>query len=190
MKSLALTAGIAALGLSSCQTPAPPEYTVSRDSLFYLQQLPKTQVSVGSVTDSASRNSEVRIPRSKIICPASVEDDVAASASAYIQKALIKELDTAGLYSSVNSTVRIDGVIEELSIVRSLPFNATWTIALRLRSTNGAEVTTIEQHRFDLGSLAGANVCDRAMQNFEPAVRAVIERAIRTEDFRSLLILG
>jgi len=176
------------LGVTACTTPPPSEYTISRDSLFYLQQLPPTKVTVGSVTGVTDENLEVSIPRSLLFCSADFEDDLTIYANTYIEVALIKELVGAGLYSQDIGAVRIAGIIEHLSISRRVPFKGEWKITLRLRSSNGAQLIVSEDYRFDVGSLAGKTVCRRAIENFEPAVQSLLERALRSNQFPALTV--
>jgi len=175
------------LGVTACTTPAPPEYTVSRDSLFYLQQLSPSKVTVDSVIGVAGENTEVPIPRSLLVCSADFENDPTIRASTYIESALTKELAGAGLYSQDIGATRITGIIERLSISRDVPFRGEWGITLRLRSSNGAQLVVSEDHRFDVGSVAGKTVCRRAIENFEPAVRALLEQALRSNQFPALM---
>ncbi len=175
-------------GLAACQTPAPPEYMVSRDTLFFLQQLPAVQTSVGEFTAGDGSGMGVPIPGSLLTCSGDFEDSRTGDAGAYVRRALVQELTAAGLYNEDDPAVRIDGTVERISLTRKIPFTAEWTIGLRLRSSNGAELEVLEEYRFDAGSLVGATVCERAIEHFEPAVRALLETAVRTDGFDALLV--
>lgn len=175
-------------GLAGCQTPELPEYTVSRDSLFHLQQIEPAQVSVAAFTGGPSTLGGSSGADVLSGCSLITKDEpgIPQDPAAYIRLALVEELTAAGHYSEQGAT-RIAGEVEHLSFGRGVPFGGGWEIALRLTSSTGAEMRVEEEYDFDSGAVLGPTVCSRAVEWFEPAVRALLEKAIRSPEFRPLI---
>lgn len=188
MKFRSILVLTAAGALAGCQTPDVAEYQVSRDSLFLLQQLEPASVSLGAfdgpATIGAAASTELVAACS---LSAEVEDGVPLSPAAYIRDALAAELAAAGLHADEVGDVQLSGQVSELSLRRGLPFRGEWTISLHLVSSNGSELQIRDEFAFDIGAFAGPTVCRRAVEHFEPAARALLEQAIRSPEFPSLL---
>ena len=188
MKLRSVLALLSAGVLAGCQTPDVAEYQVSRDSLFLLQQIEPASVSVGALAGPESIGSSASTEL-VAACSLSANEgpDVPLDPAAYVRGALIEELTAAGLYSDAGSDARLTGEITELSLSRGVPFKGVWTIGLNLASSNGSEMRVREEYLFDIGAFAGATVCRRAVERFEPAVRSLLEKAISSPEFPTLL---
>ncbi len=175
--------------LTACTTPRLSDYTTSRDSLFYLQQIEPSQVAVGAITSGEGSLTRATASGTLLSCSRSVEAGEGATGNAgeYIRAALVEELAAAGHYTADPDALRIGGNVEHVSLARSVPFGALWAIGLVLPSSNGSEMKVQEEYPFDVGSLAGPTVCRRAIEHFEPAVRALLEEAVRSDQFRALV---
>lgn len=178
---------LACVSLSSCVTPVPEKYTVSRDSLFFLQQLPPTKVSVGAIAGDPDFNAGISGSPVFLTCRGSPELKSVDAAGTYIRTALIEELKSGGLYVQEDGRVHIRGTVERFTLTRGFLFEAEWTIGLQLQSSTGAEISIHRTYKFDIGSLAGPSTCERAMENLEPAIRTLLEELIRSEKFKQLL---
>lgn len=185
MSRRAVYCALFAMALGGCSTSAPLDYTVSRDTLFYLQQLTPTRVAIGAIEGKGDGGDLA--PTFPLICSRSREDG-GTLITEYVRSALIKELTTAGLYAEEQPQVRIDGTLEAVRLGRKLPFGAVWTLAMTLTSSNGRNLNVSEELVFDVGSLAGPTPCNRASENLEPAVRALLARALSSPDFSPLLL--
>ncbi|MDT0576966.1 hypothetical protein RM533_12390 [Croceicoccus sp. F390] len=185
---LVFAAGFA-LALGACKTPQMPAYYVSRDSLYYLQQMPPAAVSLapfsgGAATLGASTGTDIL---SACSLAARDQSNMPLAPASYIQTALAEELIAAGRYAPDAGDVRLAGQVQTLSLSRGVSFGGEWTIGLRLTSSNGAQMQVEEEYRFDIGAFAGPTVCNRAIRHFEPAVRSMLEKAIRSPEFTQLL---
>lgn len=188
MKLRSALALLTACALAGCQTPDLAEYQVSRDSLFLLQQLEPVSVSVGAFEGQRTLGSTA-VGDLVSGCSLSAAERAGSphTPGDYVRSALIEELTAAGFYSQAPADIRLTGEITELSLSRGLPFKGRWTIGLRLRSSNGAETRVRAEYDFDVGAFLGPTICRRAIERLEPAVRALLEKTIRSPEFPVLL---
>ncbi|QQN75459.1 hypothetical protein [Croceicoccus sp. YJ47] len=178
---------LVAVGLGGCQTPGVADYTPSRDTLSYLQQVGGTRVSVGSFGNTPESLADATDTGLFSACSLKVADDPDwTGPSGYIRNALVEELTVGGLYAEQDAPV-IDGAIETLSFTRDPVFGGAWDIAVVLTGADGAQFRHENRFKFDVGALGGPTVCRRAIDAFQPAVVEFWESAARSPQFRAFL---
>lgn len=187
MKFGQLTAALLAGALAGCGSPAISDYTTSRDSLFYLQQIKPAKVSVGEFTDLTEFNWHGT--RLDIGCslPDVAGDASDFDATAYVRNAFVAELMASGSLSPDPIEPQIRAELTRLSFGKGLLFDGVWTAEILLKSSNGNQLLTSAQYGFDTGALLGPTICHRAAENFEPAVRMLLEKAIQSPEFPALM---
>ena len=125
---------LVAVGLGGCQTPGVADYTPSRDTLSYLQQVGGTRVSVGSFGNTPESLADATDTGLFSACSLKVADDPDwTGPSGYIRNALVEELTVGGLYAKQDAPV-IEGAIETLSFTRDPVFGGAWDIAVVRRA--------------------------------------------------------
>ncbi|WP_239805271.1 hypothetical protein [Croceicoccus hydrothermalis] len=178
---------LVAVGLGGCQTPGVADYTPSRDTLSYLQQLDGTRVSVGSFGNTPASLADATDTGLFSACSLKVDGGPAwTGPSDYIRGAMIEELTVGGLYAAQDAPV-IDGAIETLSFTRDPVFGGAWDIAVVLTGAGGAQFRHENTYKFDVGALGGPTVCRRAIDAFQPAIVEFWESAARSPQFRAFL---
>ena len=176
--------------LMGCGSPAVSDYTTSRDSLFYLQQLKPATVSIGKFTDLSGFSWAHTRLEFGCSLPNIQQNEDHLEPAAYLQSAFVAELMATSAVSQIPVEPQIRGELTTLSLEKGILFDGVWTVELVLISSNGQELRTHQEYGFDTGALFGPTICHRAGEHFEPAVRSLLEKAIQSPDFLLLIQQG
>lgn len=166
---------LAGLFLAGCESYSAPRYGVSADDVVALRAMAPTKVKVGPFTEPKQSVGGCRMAG-----PITAGDGMGFAA--YIGKALSDELKVAGLYDD-SAPVTLTGTIDNLAFSSSVAF---WDIALTVRSSNGKSVSVNEHYEFPSSFTAAAG-CQRVANAYFPAVQDLLQKLVKSPDFRSLL---
>lgn len=164
---------------AGCSTYAAPRYSVSADTVSRLRALRPSVVSVGAFTATDPGRTEIMC---RAVGPIKTPDG--EPFEAFIRKALIDELTLAEVYAPVAPTV-LTGHLEAIDFV-TFGEKATWTIALKLTSSNGVAIVVNEVYPFVPSWWAEA-ACQQTAQALMPAVQNLVGQVVRHRDFPALL---
>ena len=105
--------------------------------------------------------------------------------SEYVRRALISELESAGLYSE-QSPVTLTGRLNEFDLRhRVFCCDKYWIFSLTLTSSNGQSITEVEEYHFSSGLLDSEN--EVSASKLKPVVQNLIARIIHNPNFRDLI---
>ena len=169
---------VACSAVVGCSTMTPARYSVSVDNNLLLKHYAGKQVELTSMAAPASFDSNCRM-----MGPIQGSDNM--TIPQFVQKAFNDELKFAGLYSE--SGTKLDGTLDkiEFSSISGLT-NGWWDLALTLKSSNGASLSTEEKYEFKSGFDA-ITACNQTAQALGPAVQDLIKKAVSDPAFQRLL---
>ena len=156
-------------------------YSVSVDNVMAMTALKFYKANVGTFT--------AKLPgRTSIMCKGLMPLKLADGKTFenFIRKALMAELQIAGVYSS-KSPVTLAGYLDTVDFSSPpLPFtDGAWHLALTVKSSNGNSLSVKEEHSF--GIYVSENVCLDVAQSFVPAVQDLIGNLVRNAEFAKLV---
>jgi hypothetical protein len=179
MKKIVLLLAIASL--SACSTFTPQRYNISADNNIALKAIGVGNINVGAFSGPASFDRACRGAG-----PIAPPDNM--SFEAYIQKAFADELKVAGLFDDKSPQTTLSGAVEKLSFSSSRGLTGgEWDISLRINSSNGKSLFVSEHYEFESGFIADT-ACKQTAEAYLPAVQNLIGKAVKTPEFRTLLV--
>ena len=181
MRSLSIIASAAVV--TGCETAYTTQrYAISADNNEVIRRtLKNTEIGISAFTGPATPfDAQCRMG-----APLRVADGL--SHTQYIQKAFEDELKVAGVFSSANPPISLQGH------VRYLEFSTTvvgtggfWGIYFVLTSSNGSQLYLDEYYTFDTGYRA-IEACRNAAEAFSRAVQNLVGQTFSHPDFPTLL---
>lgn len=180
MKRAVLVVIFSALTLVGCETPTSGRYSISADNNVAIKSLGVNGVGVAPFRGPATFDASCRA-----IGPIQLADDV--THAQYLQKAFEDEFKIAGAYSPSPSRVTISGDITKLefSSTRAVT-GGSWTIEVRLASSNGQSLQVNEYYEFSSGFNA-LSACRETADAFPRAVQNLVGKALRSPDFARMV---
>lgn len=156
-----------------------PRYSISADTNLAIKALGVSSVSVGAFSGPAEFESACRAAG-----PLAAPDGM--SHTAYIKKTLEDELKIAGAYAASSPRVTLTGIVDRLAFSSSRGLTGgSWDIDLRLRSSNGREMSASERYEFKSGFDA-LTACKQTAEAFMPAVQNLIGKVVQSPEFKDL----
>ncbi len=178
MKTFALV--VASLALTACSTYMPQRYSAAADNVMYMRSLNVGGVNVGTFGSTVKIDNACRGAG-----PIAPPDNM--SFEAYVQKALADELKLAGAFEDKAPRVTLSGVLTRLDFSSSKGLTSgEWNVGLTLKSSNGREISAIENYSFNSG-FAADTACKQTAEAFLPATQNLIGKLLRDPGFKSLL---
>ncbi|HEX5364219.1 MAG TPA: hypothetical protein VFW59_08100 [Gallionella sp.] len=179
MKKIALALSV--LTLSACSTFTPQRYSISADTNVALKSIGVGNINVGAFSGPSSFDKACRGAG-----PIAPPDNM--SFEAYIQKALADELKVAGMFDDKTPKSTLTGAVEKLHFSSSRGLTGgEWDISLRISSSNGKSLFVSEHYEFESGFIADT-ACKQTAEAYLPAVQNLIGKAVKTPEFKSLLV--
>lgn len=165
--------------LGGCSTTIPaPGYVASTDNLLALREYRGAAVSVGAFTVAPGAIGDMMCRGAgAIVVPGG------AGFEGYIRQALAQELQAAGLWSQSAGNA-LSGRLEKLGFSS---FAGTWQIELSIQASNGQSLRVSETYKFGF-TYYGEQACRDAAVSLVPALQALFGKAIRSPEFRKLLV--
>lgn len=163
--------------LTGCSSYAVSRYGASVTSVTALRQMGGAPVSVGNFSTTGESKKEITC---RAVGPIKTPDE--RPFEEYVRKALIDELQLAGLYAE-SAPVTLTGNLDKMD------FNSTdgkWMMAMSVKSSNGRALTVTNDHAYDT-SFIGEKACALTAQAFGPAVQTLIGKLVHHPDFPGLL---
>ncbi|MDQ2652729.1 MAG: hypothetical protein M3Z20_06745 [Chloroflexota bacterium] len=177
-----LALAVLSLAMAACETPTAQRYSISADNNSAIKALSVTSVGFRSFTGPEKFNATCRA-----LGPIKVADGL--SHTQYIQKAFEDEFKIAGAHAQdrVPQTT-LGGVVTKLDFSSSQGLTrGFWDIDLTLESSNGRTLSVSEHYEFDTGFIAN-EACRNTAEAFTRAVQNLVGKAVRTPDFKGLLL--
>ncbi|MBX3716137.1 MAG: hypothetical protein M9884_05815 [Rhodocyclaceae bacterium] len=172
---------LSVLAIGGCSTYMPQRYSISADNNVALKAIGVGNINVGSFKGPASFDNSCRAAG-----PISPPDNM--SFEAYIQKALADELKVAGLFNDKTPTVTLSGLVDHLEFSSSRGLTGgSWSIGLRVNSSNGKSLHVAEHYEFNSGFIADT-ACKQTAEAYLPAVQNLISKLIGSPEFKGLLM--
>jgi hypothetical protein len=177
----ALMCGFATLSvvLGGCSTYALPLYSPSGDTVMQLRKLPAAKVAVDAI---AGEQANTRVISCRGFTPIQVPEG--QSFGEYVRGALRAELQLAGLYDEA-SKLRLSGMLTQVDYSSGIT-DASWYLAMTVRSTNGASLVSSASYPFS-GSFDGMVACNQTAQAGMGAVQRLVKSIVFSSRFRELL---
>ncbi|GEK07921.1 hypothetical protein HUZ36_18710 [Pseudoalteromonas sp. McH1-7] len=176
MKKVVLAASI--LALSACSTMQPPRYAVSVDNIQTLKSLTEIKGEFASLNQPAKFSSNCRLM-------GPIEPADGLSIPQFITKAFNDELKMADKYSKDNVKITGDITKIEFSSISGLT-SGYWEIGLKLKSTNGTNLTVNNKYSFKSGFDA-ITACNATADALSPAVQDLIKATVNHPEFSKLM---
>jgi hypothetical protein len=167
----------AVLLLTGCSSYAVPRYGVSVTNVMALKQTGAPPVSVGAFTATGGSKNEIGC---RAVGPIKTPDE--RPFEEYIRKALVDELQVAGLHAE-SAPVVLTGNLD------SVDFSSTggqWTMAVTVKSSNGRALTVANEHEYETSFIA-EKACALTAQAFGPAVQTLIGKLVHHPEFKTLV---
>lgn len=178
MKKLLIA--LTAIVLTACTSYSPQRYSSVPDNIPVLKSIDAKGIRVGTFTGPAEFDDSCR-------GGASITPPVNMTFPGYIQTALADELKVAEMYDDKAPRVTLAGRIERLEFSSSMGLtNGIWLIGLRVRSTNGKDLSVSERYEFESG-FEGTSACRRTAEAFLPAVQNLVAKLVNSPEFGALL---
>jgi hypothetical protein len=164
------------LALAGCDTFSAAPYSISADNDVALKSaLGGQRVGVGTFTAASEPDANCRLA-GPIQLPGGL------TFPGYVQKAFTDELKVAGLYDD-KSPIILKGLVNELKFGSG---SGSWDISVTLSSTNGKSMTAAEHYEFH-SSFTAEGACHNVADAFEPAVQALVGKAVTAPEFHTLV---
>jgi hypothetical protein len=178
MKRIIVAVSVLVLGACSYM---PQRYSVSAENTEALIKLGAGNINVGPFTKTAEFDTSCRVVAGVVEKP----DDTGFEG--YIQKALVEELKSAGMFDDKTPKITLSGVVEKLSLStwRTI-YLSNWDIGVRLNSSNGKSVYITQHYEFNAGPNHLAD-CQKIADHFMPAVQKTLGKLIAAPEFQSLV---
>jgi len=168
------------ISLGACSTYTTPRYAINADTNVALKSLGATGLSVGAFTGPGTFDNACRAAG-----PLAPPDGM--SHTAYVKKALEDELKVAGVYAANSPRITLSGLISKLSFASARGLTGgSWDIDLTLTSSNGKSMSVVEHCEFESGFIADT-ACKQTAEAYFPAVQNLIEKAVRSSEFKALV---
>ena len=168
---------LAVMLLTGCSSYAVPRYGVSVANATALKRIGAAPVSVGKFTATGESKKDITC---RAVGPIKTPDE--RPFEEYLRKALIDELQVAGIYAE-SAVVVLTGNLDQIDFSSS---EGKWTLAMTVKSTNGRALTVANSHDYDT-SFIGEKGCALTAQAFPPAVQTLIGKLVHHPDFTGLL---
>ena len=167
---------LASVVLAGCETYSAPRYGLSADNILALKDLEgSSRIKLGAFREPQKFSAGCRAAG-----PITAADDMGFAA--YIRKALADELKVAGRYDE-RADVVLTGSVDNLAFSSSV---GSWDITLTVTSSNGKSMTVKEHYQFHPAFVA-ETACKRVADAYFPAVQDLIQKLIRSPEFRGLV---
>ena len=175
--------GLVLLGvvlLSGCETPVAGRYSISADTNAAIKGLSTSGVGFGSFSEPAHYDAMCRA-----LGNIQIADNL--TPGQYIQKAFSDEFSVAGAYAASTPRVTISGSVTELAFSSSHNLtHGSWTIGIKLISSNGTHLETRESYEFSSG-FAANEACRQTADAFPRAVQDLVGKTVHSADFAALI---
>lgn len=164
--------------VSACSTMTPARYSPSADVNLALDKYPESRVRLASLTMPADADVNCRL-----MGPIKAADGM--SIAEFIADAFNSEFKFADIYST--DGVVLSGSVDrvEFSSIVGLT-SGRWDLALTLRSSNGATLSTQNLYEFKSGFDA-ITACNQTAQALGSAVQELVEVTVTDPGFAALL---
>jgi len=164
--------------LTGCSSYAVPRYGVSVTNATALKQTgAAAPISVGKFTATGESKKDITC---RAVGPIKTLDE--RPFEEYLRKALIDELQVAGIYAE-SAPIVLTGNLDQIDFSSQA---GKWTLAMTVKSTNGRTLTVANSHDYDT-SFIGEKACALTAQAFPPAVQTLIGKLVHHPDFAGLL---
>jgi hypothetical protein len=179
-KALWVGALATAVALAGCSTPTSPRYSVSAANNQALRALQLPKVAVGSFAEP-----KAFYPLCRGMGGLTVPDGM--THTQYIRKALVDELQLAGVYDEIKPLVRITGVVStvEFSSTDRLT-GGHWLVEMSLQSSTGARMDVRSNYSFD-SAFAGDIACINVANAWPYAVQDLVGKIAADPSFAELV---
>jgi hypothetical protein len=180
-RSIVLMLAFVLSACSSLLTYTPPHYRVSADNTTAIKRFGGGNIDVGPFTKTVEFENDCGITAGNILMPDNL------SVEGYIQQGLVDELKNVGMFDDMTPKITLTGVVEELSFFsRRHIYTSTWSIGLRVNSSNGQSVYVTSKFNFDAGAFSRAD-CQKIADAYLPAVQNILGKFIHSPEFKSLI---
>ena len=175
LRKLVLAAII--ITVSGCSTFPVNRYSGSTDNETALKSIRGKALNVHAFTSSKPGLTE-------ITCRGvgTIKTPDGQTFEGFLKKAFSDELEIAGLYSPT-SPLTLTG---NLDFIDFSSLSGNWNLALTVRSTNGTEISIVENYSYKT-SFFGETACNRTAQALIPTVQNLIGKVVRHSKFHSLI---
>jgi len=163
--------------LTGCSRYAVSRYGVSVTNVTALRQMDGAPVTVGKFSATGESKREITC---RAVGPIKTPDE--RPFEEYVRKALIDELQLAGLYSE-SAPVTLTGNLDKMDFSST---DGKWMMGMTVKSSNGRVLTVTNDHAYDT-SFIGEKGCALTAQAFGPAVQTLIGKLVHHPDFPGLL---
>lgn len=167
----------AALLLTGCSSYAVPRYGVSVMNVTALKQTGASPINVGTFTASGGSKTEIGC---RAVGPIKTPDE--RPYEEYVRKALIDELQVAGLYAESASVV-LTGNLDKVDFSST---EGKWALVVTIRSSNGRSLMVTNEHDYETSFIA-EKACALTAQAFGPAVQTLIGKLVHHPEFTALV---
>ena len=165
--------------LTGCSTYPAARYVVSADTLQTLRAYRGTTiVAVGPFTAAMPGQREMKCREKGQFTTPDGE-----TFEEFIRQAFVLELTKAELYAPV-APITLTGRLLTIDFSQGVA-DASWTLRLELRSSNGHWVTVLE--RYPIPGGADPASCRQTARALTPAVQDLVAKIVRQEGFSRLL---
>lgn len=180
-RNIVLMFAVVLAACSSLLTYAPPYYRVSADNTAMLKKLGVGNINVGAFANTAEFDNDCGITAG------SVRVRGKSSFEGYIRQGLVDELKAAEMFDDATPKITLTGVVEQLSVFsRRDIYTSTWTIGLRINSSNGKTVRITYKENFDAGAGSYAD-CKKIADSYLPSVQKTLGKIIDAPEFLYLV---
>jgi hypothetical protein len=163
--------------LTGCSSYAVPRYGVSVTNVTALKQTGARPTGVGTFTTTGESKKDITC---RAVGPIKTPDE--RPFEEYVRKALIDELQVAGLYAE-SAPVTLTGNLDRLDFSST---EGKWSMAMTVKSTNGRALSVANDYSYDTSFIA-EKACALTAQAFGPAVQTLIGKLVHHPDFAGLV---
>ena len=182
MKNIIVAGSILILSACAYFSYMPPSYQISAENTKALKKAGAGKIiDVGKFTKTTEFNNSCRVTGGVIEKPAQ------GGFEGYIQRALIEELKSAGMFNDTSPKITLTGAVEKLSLttIRTV-YTSSWDIGVRLTSSNGKSFYVTQHYDFNAGPDNLAD-CRLIADHYMYAVQQTLAKVINAPEFQSLV---
>lgn len=172
-----LVSFLAVVLVTGCSSYAVPRYGVSVTNVTALKQTGASPIGIGKFTATGESKSDITC---RAVGPIKSPDE--RPFEEYIRKALIDELQVAGIYAE-SSPVVLTGNLDKVDFSST---EGKWMLAVTVKSSNGRALTVANDHDYET-SFVAEKACALTAQAFGPAVQTLIGKLVHHPEFGGLM---
>ncbi|MCG9081521.1 hypothetical protein [Laribacter hongkongensis] len=158
----------------------PQRYSISANNNVAIKEAKVGNIGVGAFKGPAVFDNSCRAAG-----PVAPPDNM--TFQEYIRQALISELKIAGAYNEKEDNVVLSADVEKLSFSSSRGLTGgSWDVGMIVRSSNGRSTYVSEHYEFNSGFVADT-ACKQTAEAFLPTVQNLIEKLVKSREFKGLV---